>query len=102
MRGIELGDTILMACAGLYLGYKSVIPAVFIGIFLAVIFGLIIKKVTGSSKFAFGPYLCIGLLLGAWFGEDLTDWYYKAMLMPIFEPERMQYTTSSLLPLLFR
>ena len=102
VRGIELGDTILMACAGLYLGYKSVIPAVFIGIFLAVIFGLIIKKVTGSSKFAFGPYLCIGLLLGAWFGEDLTDWYYKAMLMPIFEPERMQYTTSSLLPLLFR
>lgn len=82
VRGIELGDTILMACAGVYLGWKAVIPAAFIGIFLAAIFGIIIKKVTGSSKFAFGPYLCAGLLLGAMFGEELLKWYIGKFPQP--------------------
>lgn len=91
VRGIELGDTILMACAGVYLGYKAVIPATLIGIFLAAIFGLIIKKVTGESKFAFGPYLCMGLLLGAMFGELMTDWYYTRFLADLFEQEPVQY-----------
>lgn len=91
VRGIELGDTILMACAGLYLGYKAVIPATFIGIFLAAIFGLIIKKVTGESKFAFGPYLCMGLLLGAMFGSMMTDWYYTHYLADLFSQETVSY-----------
>ncbi len=77
VRGIELGDTILMACAGALLGWKAMIPSAFISIILAAIFGLIIKKVTGSSKFAFGPYLCAGLLLGAMFGEEITMWYIR-------------------------
>lgn len=97
IRGIELGDTILMACAGLYLGYKAVIPATFIGIFLAAIFGLIIKKVTGNSKFAFCPYLCMGLLLGAMFGNELFAWYYDTQLKDIFEPERVEYYAAFLL-----
>lgn len=99
VRGIELGDTILMACSGLYLGWKAVIPATFIGIFLAVIFGLIIKKKTGNSKFAFGPYLCMGLLLGAMFGEQITDWYYAHYLAELFDAstERVNYYSSLLL-----
>ncbi len=91
IRGIELGDTILMACAGLYLGWKAVVPAAFIGIILAAIFGLVIKKVTGKSKFAFGPYLCMGLLIGAMFGEELTNWYI-ARVLP--QPETVQYYSS--------
>ena len=75
VRGIELGDTILMACAGLYLGWKAMLPATFIGILLAAICGIIIKSVKGESKMAFGPYLCMGLLLGAMFGEELTNAY---------------------------
>lgn len=74
-RGIELGDTILMAFSGLYLGWKAMVPAAFIGIILAAICGFILKKINGESKFAFGPYLCIGLLIGAMFGEELTEWY---------------------------
>lgn len=82
VRGIELGDTILMACAGVYLGWKAMIPAAFIGILLAAIFGLIIKKMTGESKFAFGPYLCMGLWIAAMFGEELTNWYINRMFPP--------------------
>ncbi len=90
VRGIELGDTILMACAGLYLGWKAIVPATFIGIILAAICGSVIKKTTGNSKFAFGPYLCMGLLLGAMFGEELTEWYIKRLP----QPETVHYYTS--------
>lgn len=93
VRGIELGDTILMACAGALIGWKGMIPSAFIGIILAAIFGLIIKKVTGSSKFAFGPYLCMGLWLGAIFGEELTMWYIHSL--PKEEP--LQYYSAFLL-----
>ncbi|MBP0988904.1 MAG: prepilin peptidase [Oscillospiraceae bacterium] len=93
VRGIELGDTILMACAGVLLGWKAMIPSAFIGIILAAIFGLIIKKVTGKSKFAFGPYLCMGLLLGAMFGEEITDWYIK--MLP--QQEHVQYYSALLM-----
>ena len=82
IRGIELGDTLLMICGGLYLGWKAVVPAAFIGILLAAIFGLIIKKVTGESKFAFGPYLCMGLFIGAICGSQLTDWYLSTLPQP--------------------
>lgn len=90
VRGIELGDTILMACAGVYLGWKAMIPAAFIGILLAAIFGIIIKRVTGESKFAFGPYLCMGLWIGALFGEELTNFYLSRF--PDDEP--IEYFTS--------
>lgn len=92
VRGIEIGDTLLMLCGGLYLGWRAVVPAVFIGILLAAICGLIIKSVTGSSKFAFGPYLCIGLLLGAMFGELITNWY----LSTIPQPETQSYYTNAI------
>ncbi len=79
IRGIELGDTILMACAGVYLGWKAVVPAAFIGIILGAIVGIILKKKTAESKMAFGPFLCIGLLLGAMFVEELTKMYLEFM-----------------------
>lgn len=79
VRGIELGDTILMACAGLVIGWKGIVPAASIGILLAAICGVIIKKVTGESKFPFGPFLCIGILLGAMFGEEITNWYISRL-----------------------
>ncbi len=93
IRGIELGDTILMAVAGLYLGWKAMLPATFIGIMLAAVCGLIIKRVTGESKFAFGPYLCIGLLIGAMFGEEITLWYIARLP----QPETVHYYTSCFL-----
>lgn len=79
-RGIELGDTYLMAAAGLFLGWKVMIFAFFVGIMTAVIGGLIQKKVSGDSQFAFCPYLCIGLLLGAMFGETVVTWWLGWLL----------------------
>ena len=93
IRGIELGDTFLMAVAGLYLGWKAIVPAASIGILIAAIVGMILKHVTGESKFAFGPYLCIGILLGAMFGEELTQWYISSLP----QPETVNYYTNCIL-----
>ena len=93
VRGIELGDTILVACSGLLLGWKAMIPATFISIFLAAIFGLIIKRITGESKFAFGPYLCIGLFIGAMCGDELMELYISHFFPP---EEPVKYYTSML------
>lgn len=94
IRGIELGDTILMTFAGLYLGWKPIIPAASIGILLAAIVGIVLKKITGESKFAFGPYLCIGLLIGAMFGEEMTNWYISRLP----QPETISYYSSLMFP----
>jgi leader peptidase (prepilin peptidase)/N-methyltransferase len=96
-RGIELGDTYLMAVSGLYLGWKAMVPAVFIGILLAAICGLILKKISGDSKFALCPYLCVGLLIGAMFGEEIVNWYIERNAW-LFESETISYYSSCLFP----
>ena len=74
-RAIELGDTILMFAAGALLGTKAIIISAFIGIITAAIGGLITKVITKDSKFAFGPYLSIGIMFGILWGTQLVDWY---------------------------
>jgi len=93
VRGIELGDTLLMLAGGLYLGWKAVVPAAFIGIIVAAVVGMILKHVTGESKFAFGPYLCIGLLIGAMFGDEMITWYISRLP----HEETVNYYTSCIL-----
>lgn len=75
IRGIELGDTVLMAAAGFAIGTKAIIVAGFAGIILAAVCGMIYKRVTGSSKFAFGPFLSIGIAIGTLWGNSLVDTY---------------------------
>ena len=74
-RAIELGDTILMFAAGALLGTKAIIVSAFIGIITAAIGGLITKIMTKDSKFAFGPYLSIGIMFGILWGTKLVNWY---------------------------
>ena len=74
-RAIELGDTLLMVAAGAVLGTRAVIVSTLIGIIAAAVGGLIIKKVTKDSKFAFGPFLAIGIAAGALWGDRIAQWY---------------------------
>ncbi|MBE6859539.1 MAG: prepilin peptidase [Ruminococcus sp.] len=81
-RAIELGDTVLMFAAGALLGTKAIIVSALLGIVIAAVCGLIYKRVTGDSKFAFGPYLSIGIAIGALWGNGLADWYLKLLTAP--------------------
>lgn len=82
-RAIELGDTLLMISAGAYLGTKAVIVSALLGIVIAAVAGLINKMVSGESKFAFGPYLSIGIAVGALWGTDIAQWYISLLTAPV-------------------
>lgn len=79
IRGIELGDTLLMFAAGAVIGTQAIIVSAFFGIIIAALCGLIIKKVSGESKFAFGPYLAIGIAIGTLWGENIAQWYIQLL-----------------------
>lgn len=78
-RGIELGDTLIMGAGGLLLGWKCTLAALFFGLVIAAVWGLINKRRSGESKFAFGPALAIGLFLGALCGTQMIDWYTELL-----------------------
>ena len=78
-RAIELGDTLLMIAAGAVLGTKAIIVSALIGIIAAAVGGIINKAVTKESKFAFGPFLSIGIAVGALWGNGIADWYLKLL-----------------------
>ncbi|MBD5159798.1 MAG: prepilin peptidase [Ruminococcus sp.] len=82
-RAIELGDTLLMISAGAYLGTKAVIVSALIGIVVSAIVGLINKMISGESKFAFGPFLSIGIAIGALWGNDIAQWYIGLLTAPV-------------------
>lgn len=82
-RAIELGDTVLMFAAGALLGTKAIIVSALFGIVIAAVAGLINKYITGNSKFAFGPYLSIGIAIGALWGNGIGDWYINLLTAPI-------------------
>lgn len=78
-RAIEEGDTELMFAAGALLGTQAVIVSAFIGIMVAAVCGVIIKAITKDSKFAFGPYLSIGIAAAMLWGNDIAGWYLSLL-----------------------
>lgn len=82
-RAIELGDTVLMFAAGALLGTKAIIVSALFGIVIAAIVGCINKYITGSSKFAFGPFLSIGIAIGVLWGDRIANWYLNMLTAPI-------------------
>lgn len=76
-RAMGRGDVYLMAAAGAFLGIKGVLVALFIGLVSGSIVGLILKYKTGLSKFAFGPYLAVGIATAALFSEQIGNCYLR-------------------------
>lgn len=76
-KAMGRGDVYLMAAAGAFLGVKAVVAAFAIGLVTGSIAGMIIKHSTGASKFAFGPWLSIGIAISAIWGNQLADIYLR-------------------------
>ena len=79
VKGVDAfggGDIKLMAAAGLFLGYKNVILAFFLGCILGAVIHVIRMKVSEKQRvLAFGPYLCAGLTIAMLFGTNIINWY---------------------------
>ena len=75
-RGIGGGDIKLMAAAGLFLGWKSIILAFVIGCILGSVIHLIRMKVSEQDHvLAFGPYLAAGIFIACLWGERIVNSY---------------------------
>lgn len=76
-RALGFGDVMLMFASGAFLGLKAVIIAAFIGLITGSVAGLIIKYKSGSSKFAFGPWLSLGIAVAVFYGDFLANLYLE-------------------------
>lgn len=78
--GFGGGDVKLMFAAGFLLGWKGIIAAFMIGAILGGAFAVYLlaaKKMTRKDRFAFGPFLSIGVLVAMvqGFGASLVQMY---------------------------
>lgn len=72
------GDIKLMAAAGIFLGWRGIWVAFIIAVLTGGIYGvylLIAHKKERRSRFAFGPFLCIGIAMSVFVGEAVIHWY---------------------------
>lgn len=77
--GFGYGDVKLMAMVGIFMGWQITLGAFFFGVIAGGVIGAILMA-TGKAKrgayLAFGPFLCIGVLIALWFGE----WFFNRFL----------------------
>lgn len=77
-RGIGGGDIKLMASCGLLLGWKCIILAFLLGCIIGSIVHLLRMKLTKADHvLAMGPYLSVGVMIAALWGEQMIQWYFR-------------------------
>ena len=80
-RAIGGGDVKLMAACGLLLGWKLIIMAFLLGCVLGAVIHVIRMKVSGEGRvLAMGPYLSMGVMIAALWGERMIEWYFSQLL----------------------
>ncbi|MEG2987200.1 MAG: prepilin peptidase [Lachnospiraceae bacterium] len=78
-NGFGGGDINLMAVAGFFLGYRCIIVAMLIGTILGGAYGMVlmIKGKERKVQIPFGPYLAVGLMMTAVWGDTIWNNYMK-------------------------
>lgn len=80
-KAIGGGDVKLMAACGLLLGWKLIILAFLLGCVLGSFIHVIRMKVSGEGRvLAMGPYLSLGVMIAALWGEQMITWYVSQWL----------------------
>ena len=75
------GDMKLMAACGLLLGWERILLAFLLGCILGAVIHSIRMAVSKKSHvLAMGPYLSMGVMLAALFGNAWIDWYIGLLL----------------------
>ncbi|NCB93736.1 MAG: prepilin peptidase [Clostridia bacterium] len=72
------GDIRLVAACGLFLGWELNLLAFFFAIVTGGIYGIYVlagKKLGKKDHFAFGPFLCIGMVISLLAGDTVLRWY---------------------------
>ena len=74
------GDVMLMAVAGLVIGWKNIILAFLLGCIAGSVIHIIRMKVSGANRvLAMGPYLSVGIFIAAIWGNRMISWYLSTL-----------------------
>jgi leader peptidase (prepilin peptidase) / N-methyltransferase len=77
-EAMGLGDVKLLAMAGALFGAPTAFTGLIFASALGCIIGLpmlLLRRLDEHRHIPFGPYLCVGILIAAFFGQHLLDWY---------------------------
>jgi len=77
-EGMGGGDIKLLGMIGAFLGWKAVLPVVFISSLLGTVVGvplMLAKRADGKLAIPFGPFLAAAALLYVFWGPSLIRWY---------------------------
>ena len=75
-RGIGGGDVKLMAVCGLVIGWQNIILAFFLGCIIGSIVHVLRMRFSGAENvLAMGPYLSLGVIIAALYGQEMIAWY---------------------------
>ncbi len=75
------GDVKLMAACGLLLGWKLIFLALAAGCILGSVIHLVrMRFFEGKRELAMGPYLSMGIMIAALWGNDFLAWYLSGIL----------------------
>lgn len=82
-RGMGYGDVRLSGVLGIalgWLGWAELVVGVYAGFLLGAVIGggLALAKVVDRKRYAFGPFMLAGALVGALWGETAARWYAGA------------------------
>lgn len=78
------GDIKLMAVAGVFLGWKLCLFSFLVGVVLGGIYGIYLirtRKKGRKDHVAFGPFLCIGMMVAVCFGNQVIHWYISSLFL---------------------
>lgn len=79
-RAMGGGDIKLMAAAGLFLGWKNIIFAFFLGCIIGAVIHLIRMRFFGKGReMAMGPYLSAGIAVAVMYGDQIINWYFSLL-----------------------
>lgn len=82
-NGFGGGDIKLMFVAGLFLGWKATVAAFFVGVLIGAVYGIVLmirRKKGRKDAFAFGPFLCMGIAICVFYGNQLVNMYLSSLL----------------------
>ncbi len=80
-NGMGAGDIELMACTGLCIGWGHALFAIALGSVIgSVIEGTRMAVTKKSGRFAFGPYLCLGVFIAMLWGTGIYEWYINTFI----------------------
>lgn len=81
-RAIGGGDIKLMAACGLVIGWQNIILAFLLGCIIGSIVHLARMRITKADHvLAMGPYLAVGVMIAALWGEQMIQWYFGLLMI---------------------